>query len=98
MSLPLFSIFEIVYYSNLISLYLFCFNRLKKRFLIFISAFEIKMYKLDLPIDLREQSAIERRRRLEKERQARIFNNKHRLIGVCIIFISIYHYSIIKCE
>jgi hypothetical protein len=40
------------------------------------------MYKLDLPIDLREQSAIERRRRLEKERQARIFNNKHRLIGV----------------
>jgi hypothetical protein len=40
------------------------------------------MYKLDLPVDLREQAAIERRRRLEKERQARIFNNKHRLIGV----------------
>ncbi|RNA36592.1 RIB43A-like with coiled-coils 2 [Brachionus plicatilis] len=40
------------------------------------------MYKLDLPIDLKEQAAIERRRRLEKERQARIFNNKHRLIGV----------------
>ena len=47
------------------------------------------MYKLDLPIDHREQSAIERRRRLEKERQARIFNNKHRLIGVCIIFLNI---------
>jgi hypothetical protein len=40
------------------------------------------MYKLDLPIDLKEQAAIERRRRLEKERQAKIFNNKHRLIGV----------------
>jgi hypothetical protein len=40
------------------------------------------MYKLDLPVDMREQAAIERRRRLEKERQARIFNNKHRLIGV----------------
>jgi hypothetical protein len=40
------------------------------------------MYKLDLPIDLAEQAAVERRRRLEKERQSRIFNNKHRLIGV----------------
>lgn len=40
------------------------------------------MYKLDLPIDLKEQAAIERRRRLEKDRQARIFNSKHRLIGV----------------
>ena len=40
------------------------------------------MYKLDLPIDLKEQAAIERRRRLEKERQGRIFNNKYRLIGV----------------
>lgn len=40
------------------------------------------MYKLDLPVDLKEQAAIERRRRLEKERQNRIFNNKHRLIGV----------------
>lgn len=40
------------------------------------------MYKLDLPVDLAEQAAIERRRRLEKERQSRIFNNKHRLIGI----------------
>ena len=40
------------------------------------------MYKLDLPIDLKEKAAIERRRQLEKERQARIFNNKQRLIGV----------------
>ena len=40
------------------------------------------MYKLDLAIDLTEQAAVERRRRLEKERQSRIFNNKHRLIGV----------------
>lgn len=40
------------------------------------------MYKLDLPVDLKEQAAVERRRRLEKERQSRIFNNKFRLIGV----------------
>ena len=46
------------------------------------------MYKLDLPIDLKEQAAIERRRRLEKERQGRIFNNKHRLIGVSRTIVS----------
>lgn len=40
------------------------------------------MYKLDLPIDFKEQAAIERRRRLEKERQGRIFNNKFRQIGI----------------
>lgn len=40
------------------------------------------MYKLDLPIDLKEKAAIERRRRAEKERQARIFNAKYRQIGV----------------
>ena len=45
------------------------------------------MYKLDLPIDIKEKAAIERRRQLEKERQARIFNNKHRLIGVCICIV-----------
>ena len=50
------------------------------------------MYKLDLPIDLKEQAAIERRRRLEKERQARIFNNKHRLIGVFEIFKYFYYH------
>ncbi|XP_072175585.1 RIB43A-like with coiled-coils protein 2 [Diadema setosum] len=40
------------------------------------------MYKLDLPIDLKEQAAIERRRNLELERQSRIFNAKVRTIGV----------------
>ncbi|CAF4898337.1 unnamed protein product [Rotaria sp. Silwood1] len=40
------------------------------------------MYKLDLPIDLKEKAAIERRRRAEKERQGRIFNAKYRQIGV----------------
>ena len=40
------------------------------------------MFKLNLPADLKEQAAIERRRRLEKERQSRIFNNKYRLIGI----------------
>lgn len=40
------------------------------------------MYKLDLPIDIKEKAAIERRRRAEKERQGRIFNAKFRQIGV----------------
>ncbi|CAF1520400.1 unnamed protein product [Didymodactylos carnosus] len=40
------------------------------------------MYKLDLPIDLKEQAAIERRRRMEKDRQARIFNSKQRQTGI----------------
>ena len=40
------------------------------------------MFKLNLPADLKEQAAIERRRRLEKERQSRIFNNKYRQIGI----------------
>jgi len=40
------------------------------------------MYKLDLPIDLKESAAIERRRNLELQRQSRIFNSKVRTIGV----------------
>lgn len=40
------------------------------------------MYKLDLPIDIKEKAAIERRRRAEKERQGRIFNSRDRQIGV----------------
>ena len=40
------------------------------------------MYKLDLPIDIKEKAAIERRRRAEKERQGRIFNSRTRQIGV----------------
>ena len=40
------------------------------------------MYKLDLPIDIKEKAAIERRRRAEKERQGRIFNARNRQIGV----------------
>jgi len=40
------------------------------------------MYKLDLPIDLKEAAAIERRRNKELERQNRIFNAKVRTIGV----------------
>jgi polynucleotide 5'-kinase involved in rRNA processing len=40
------------------------------------------MYKLDLPIDYKEASAIERRRNLEEQRKSRIFNAKTRLIGV----------------
>ncbi|CAF2799318.1 unnamed protein product [Rotaria sp. Silwood2] len=40
------------------------------------------MYKLDIPLDLKETAAIERRRRAEKERQGRIFNAKYRQIGI----------------
>jgi len=40
------------------------------------------MYKLDLPVDLKEAAAIERRRNQEEQRKARIFNSKTRIIGV----------------
>ncbi|XP_040297985.1 RIB43A-like with coiled-coils protein 2 [Bufo bufo] len=40
------------------------------------------MYKLDLPIDLKEVAAIERRRNREQQRQSRIFNAKVRTMGV----------------
>lgn len=40
------------------------------------------MYKLDLPLDQKEQAAIERRRNQEAARQSRIFNAKVRTIGV----------------
>lgn len=40
------------------------------------------MYKLDLPLDLKEAAAIESRKKREKERQDRIFNAKVRTIGV----------------
>lgn len=42
------------------------------------------MYKLDLPVDMKESAAIERRRQKELERQSRIFNAKIRTIGVKI--------------
>ena len=51
----------------------------------FISTTEsirVSMYKLDIPLDLKEKAAIERRRRAEQERQGRIFNSRHRQIGV----------------
>lgn len=40
------------------------------------------MYKLDLPVDLKELAAIERRRNQEQQRQSRIFNAKARTMGV----------------
>ncbi|ESO95658.1 hypothetical protein LOTGIDRAFT_188374 [Lottia gigantea] len=40
------------------------------------------MYKLDLPVDYKEAAAIERRRKMEEERQSRIFNSKVRTIGI----------------
>ncbi len=45
------------------------------------------MYKLDIPLDLKDKAAIERRRRAEKERQGRIFNSKYRQIAVRNIHI-----------
>jgi hypothetical protein len=35
-----------------------------------------------LPEDRKQAAAIERRRRVEEERKLRIFNARHRLIGV----------------
>ena len=49
------------------------------------------MYKLDVPLDLKDKAAIERRRRAEKERQGRVFNAKYRQIWVCneqIVFLN----------
>jgi hypothetical protein len=40
------------------------------------------MYKLDIPLDLKERAAIELRRRAEKERQGRVFNSRYRQTGV----------------
>lgn len=40
------------------------------------------MYKLDIPVDLKEAAAIERRRAMEEARKSRIFNAKTRQIGV----------------
>jgi len=40
------------------------------------------MYKLDIPVDLKEAAAIERRRACEEARKSRIFNSKTRQIGV----------------
>lgn len=42
------------------------------------------MFLLNLPINVREQAAIERRRRQERERVSRIFNVKYRTIGVSV--------------
>ena len=44
------------------------------------------MYKLDLPIDLRESAAIQRRKIKEQQRQSRIFNARVRTIGVSLHF------------
>jgi len=40
------------------------------------------MYKLDLPVDLKESASIERRRLREQQRQSRVFNARVRTIGV----------------
>ena len=40
------------------------------------------MFLVNLPLNLKEQAAIERRRREEQERISRIFNEKYRTIGV----------------
>ncbi|XP_036961348.1 RIB43A-like with coiled-coils protein 1 [Acanthopagrus latus] len=40
------------------------------------------MYKLDLPVDQTEMKAAERRRSAETTRKARIFNTRHRVMGI----------------
>ena len=42
------------------------------------------MYKLDVRVDAKEAAAIERRRNLEQQRQARIFDARERTIGVSV--------------
>ena len=42
------------------------------------------MYKLDVRVDAKEAAAIERRRSLEQQRQARIFDARERTIGVSV--------------
>ncbi len=60
------------------------------------------MYKLDIPLDLKEKAAIERRRRAEKERQGRVFNAKYRQTGVRInnlFFIQVINkYSLLSIQ
>lgn len=40
------------------------------------------MYKVDLPVDNSVDVAVERRRAAEAARQARIFNTRHRVMGL----------------
>ncbi|KAM4748502.1 RIB43A-like with coiled-coils protein 2 [Rhinophrynus dorsalis] len=40
------------------------------------------MYKMDLPVDLKEAALLERRRNAELQRQSRVFNTRVRTIGV----------------
>lgn len=50
------------------------------------------MYKLDLPLDLKENAAIERRRNREMQRQSRIFNARVRTIGVSEVVDQIVYF------
>lgn len=52
-----------------------------QRFILLIDRLET-MFLLNLPLNLKEHAAIERRRRQEHERVSRIFNEKYRTIGV----------------
>ena len=45
------------------------------------------MFFVNLPVNMKEQAAIERRRRDEQQRVSRIFNEKYRTIGVCSLMI-----------
>lgn len=47
------------------------------------------MFLVNLPMNLKEQAAIERRRREEQDRLSRIFNEKYRTIGVRHIMIKL---------
>lgn len=40
------------------------------------------MFKVDIPVNMREQQAIQRRRDAENERKSRIFNPRQRILGV----------------
>lgn len=40
------------------------------------------MYKLDLPVDLKEAAVLQRRRDAEQQRQSRVFDARVRTVGV----------------
>lgn len=40
------------------------------------------MYKLDVPVDLKEAAVLQRRREAELQRQSRVFDARVRTIGV----------------
>lgn len=66
------------------------FNRQSKKIIVLLNFYAYYrytkprrvMYKVDLPVDNSADVAVERRRAAEAARQARIFNTRHRVMGL----------------